>query len=725
MTRNSARRLLLVASTLFFSSLLPSPALAQTVSFEPALTFNVGASPQVVAVGDFNGDGRQDLAVANSGSNTVSVLLGNGDGTFQPAQDFPVGRGPTSVAVGDFNRDGILDLVTTNLGSFAVPNNTVSVLLGNGNGTFQLARDFLVGSNPNFIAVGDFNGDGLQDLAVANFGSNAPDATTVSVLLGNGDGTFQVAGTFNAQRGPLWVAVGDFNGDGRQDLAVANFGSTTVSVLLGNGDGTFQAAQNVAAAQGPASVAVGDFNGDGRQDLAVTIFGDGTAATVMVLLGNGDGTFRAPLSFGVGRGPVSSSVGDFNGDGVQDLAVSNWDGNTGTIVSVLVGNGDGTFQAAQNVVAGRGVLFAAVADLNGDGRLDLATANYAAGTVSVLINNTGPAPNPRFTLSVTRQGTGSGTVTSSPPGIDCGATCSASYESGTMVTLTATPAPGSTFTGWSGGGCVGTGTCTVTTTAATTVTATFDPQSQGFTLTVSRTGIGSGTVTSSPPGIDCGTSCSATYPSGTAVALTATPAPGSTFAGWSGGGCVGTGTCTVTTTAATTVTATFDLERFPLTVNRAGGGSVTSSPQGIDCGAICSACYDSGTVVTLTATPAFGFIFGDWTGCDTVSGTTCSVTMSAARSVTASFNLPSFTLTVDRTGIGSGTVTSSPAGINCGATCSASYTSGTVVTLTATPALGSVFAGWSGACSNLIGTCTVTMTADTAVTATFLGIPLF
>ena len=676
MTRNSARRLLLVASTLFFSSLLPSPALAQTVSFEPALTFNVGASPQVVAVGDFNGDGRQDLAVANSGSNTVSVLLGNGDGTFQPAQDFPVGRGPTSVAVGDFNRDGILDLVTTNLGSFAVPNNTVSVLLGNGNGTFQLARDFLVGSNPNFIAVGDFNGDGLQDLAVANFGSNAPDATTVSVLLGNGDGTFQVAGTFNAQRGPLWVAVGDFNGDGRQDLAV-------------------------------------------------TIFGDGTAATVLVLLGNGDGTFRAPLSFGVGRGPVSSSVGDFNGDGIQDLAVSNWDANTGTIVSVLLGNGDGTFQAAQNVVAGRGVLFAAVADLNGDGRLDLATANYAAGTVSVLINNTGPAPNPRFTLSVTRQGTGSGTVTSSPPGIDCGATCSASYESGTMVTLTATPAPGSTFTGWSGGGCLGTGACAVTMTAATTVTATFDPQSQGFTLTVSRTGIGSGTVTSSPPGIDCGTSCSATYPSGTAVALTATPAPGSTFAGWSGGGCLGTGACAVTMTAATTVTATFDLERFPLTVNRAGGGSVTSSPQGIDCGAICSASYDSGTVVILTATPAFGFIFGDWTGCDTVSGTTCSVTMSAARSVTASFNLPSFTLTVDRTGIGSGTVTSSPAGINCGATCSASYTSGTVVTLTATPALGSVFAGWSGACSNLIGTCTVTMTADTAVTATFLGIPLF
>src|SRR5207245_74618 len=243
----------------------------------------------------------------------------------------------------------------------------------------------------------------------------------------------------------------------------------------------------------------------------------------------------------------------------------------------------------------------------------------------------------RNSLTVNKAGTGSGTVTSTPAGIDCGATCSAAYDSGTVVTLTATPASGSTFSGWGGGGCSGTGTCAVNMTAATAVTATFDRQR--FTLTVNKAGTGSGTVTSSPAGINCGATCSAAYDSGTVVTLTATPASGSTFTGWSGGGCFGTGTCAVTMTAATTVTATFDRQRFTLTVNKAGigNGTATSSPAGINCGATCSAAYDRGTVVTLTATPAFGSIFTGWSGCDAVSGTTCTVTISAARSATASF----------------------------------------------------------------------------------------
>ncbi len=182
---------------------------------------------------------------------------------------------------------------------------------------------------------------------------------------------------------------------------------------------------------------------------------------------------------------------------------------------------------------------------------------------------------------------------------------------------------------------------------STTITATSGGRSGSTTLTVGtrpslavvREGTGSGTVTSSPAGINCGATCSAAYDSGTVVTLTATPAAGSTFEGWTGGGCAGTGPCTVTMTAATTVTATFTRQTFTLTVNRTGTGSgtVTSSPAGINCGATCSAAYDSGTVVTLTATPAFGSIFTGWSGCDTVSGTTCTVTMSAARSVTASF----------------------------------------------------------------------------------------
>ena len=640
MTRNSTRLSLLVAATLFFWSTVPTPAPAQTVSFTSQGDSAVGPHPQWVAVGDFNRDGKQDLAVANAGSNTVSVLLGNGDGTFQAAMTFAAGANPHAVAVGDFNGDGKLDLAVASAGS-----STVSVLLGNGDGTFQAPRAFPAGSGPNFLAVGDFNGDGVQDLATANFGSNTPADTTVSVLLGNGDGTFRPPQTFGVGRGPLWVAAGDFNGDGRLDLAVPNFGDTTVSVLLGNGDGTFQAARNFpAGGSGPASVAVGDFNGDGRQDLAVTLYGDGSGNTLAVLLGNGDGTFGAPLIFGVGPGPVSSAVADFNGDGIQDLAVANWDRNVGHTVSVLLGNGDGTFQAAQNFLAGQGVASVAVGDFDGDGRPDLAAGNYGGDTVSVLMNNAGPPPG--FTLTVIKAGTGSGTVTSTPAGINCGTSCSASYPSGTIVTLTATPSTGSTFAGWSGSCTTTSTTCTVTMSGARSVTATFNVNVQRFTLTVNPAGTGSGTVTSNDGLISCPGTCSATYDSGTVVTLTASAASGSTFGGWSGS-CTGPSTtCTVTMNGARSVTATFNVsvQRFTLTVSRQniliGNGTVTSSPAGINCGSTCSATYNSDTVVTLTATPAFGSVFVGWGGaCSGILVPSCTVTMTGDMSVTATFGL--------------------------------------------------------------------------------------
>src|SRR6185295_9913725 len=189
-------------------------------------------------------------------------------------------------------------------------------------------------------------------------------------------------------------------------------------------------------------------------------------------------------------------------------------------------------------------------------------------------------------------------------------TCTASYTSGTVVTLTASAAGGSTFSGWSGGGCSGTGTCSVTMTAATTVIAGFAAPAQQFNLSVNKTGTGSGTVTSNPAGISCGGTCTASYTSGTVVTLTASAAGGSTFSGWSGGGCSGTGTCSVTMTAATTVTASFtaQAQQFNLTVSKTGTGSgtVTSNPAGINCGSTCTAPYTSGTVVTLTASAAGG-----------------------------------------------------------------------------------------------------------------------
>jgi len=340
-----------------------------------------------VAAGDFNGDGVPDLATVGS-FNTVSVLLGNGDGSFQAPLIFTAGRNPFSVAVGDFNGDGRLDLVTANISS-----NDVSVLLGNGDGSFQPARNFATGgTQPVSVVVGDFNGDGVLDLAVVNTSSN-----TVSVLLGNGDGTFQAPLTFAAGTNPVSVAVGDFNGDGALDLAVTNVGldfnneAGAVSVLLGNGDGSFQAALTFTVGKNPRSVAVGDFNRDGVPDLAVA---NGGSDSVSVLLGNGDGTFYETRNFATDRSPVSVVVGDFNGDGVADLAVvvSGASGSFGAVgrVSVLLGNRNGTFQAAWNFGAGGGASSVAVSDFNGDGKPDLAVGNFASRNVSVLINNTPP-----------------------------------------------------------------------------------------------------------------------------------------------------------------------------------------------------------------------------------------------------------------------------------------------------------------------------------------------
>jgi hypothetical protein len=252
--------------------------------------------------------------------------------------------------------------------------------------------------------------------------------------------------------------------------------------------------------------------------------------------------------------------------------------------------------------------------------------------------------------------------------------------------------------------------------AAQSVTATFNIQQ--FALTVSKAGTGTGTVTSSPAGINCGATCSASYDTGTSVTLTASPSAGSTFAGWSGA-CTGTGSCVVTMNAAQSVTATFNIQQFALTVSKAGSGTgtVTSSPAGINCGATCSASYDTGTSVTLTASPSAGSTFAGWSGACTGTGS-CVVTMSAAQSVTATFNIQQFALTVSKAGSGTGTVTSSPAGINCGATCSAVYSGGTTVTLTAAASAGSTFTGWSGACTGT-GSCVVTMSAAQSVTATF------
>ncbi len=338
---------------------------------------------------------------------------------------------------------------------------------------------------------------------------------------------------------------------------------------------------------------------------------------------------------------------------------------------------------------------------------------------------------PQLKLTVAKAGTGSGTVFSEPEGIDCGKACSAEYEEGEGLALFAEPAPGSKFVGWEGCDGAGGATCKVLLSEEKTVTAQFDLKAPGETLTVAIEGSGSGTVVSEPSGIKCSETCSAEFEEGTEVALFAEPTPGSTFSGWSGAGCSGTGACKITMDEAKEVTATFDpIPKLKLSVIKVGSGSgtVSSSPKGINCGASCTAEFEEGKTILLTASPSKGSKFIGWEGCDAggVSGAFCKVTLSKEKTVTAQFNLnvSSKTLTVTKVGTGSGTVTSSPKGIiDCGKICEAALTEGTEVALFAEPAAGSKFAGWSGGGCSGTGVCKITMSVAKEVTATFDLVP--
>ena len=374
-----------------------TPARAVEPSFEPAPNspFSVGSTPTTVTNADFNGDGKEDLAAQNSGSNSVSVLLGNGDGAFQTKQDFTVGSGPSAVTSADLDGDNKADLAVANWSS-----NNVSVLLGNGDGTFKAKQDFTVGISPSSVISADFDGNAKADLAVANYSTNK-----VSVLLGNGDGSLQAKQDFSinapcttgdlcpftTMTAPNQVITKDLNADGKADLATANFGACSffcqpggISVLLGNGNGTFQNAQAYSMstnAQGVASsITSADFNTDGKADLAATNYGSNV---VSVRTNNGNGTFSTEQRFSVGSNPSAVTSADLDGDGKADLAVSNF---TSDNASVLWGSGGGSFQAVQNFPAGDGPIFVIGAYLNADSVADLALANQNSNNVSVLLN---------------------------------------------------------------------------------------------------------------------------------------------------------------------------------------------------------------------------------------------------------------------------------------------------------------------------------------------------
>ncbi|CAK0745438.1 List-Bact-rpt repeat protein [Gammaproteobacteria bacterium] len=358
--------------------------------------------------------------------------------------------------------------------------------------------------------------------------------------------------------------------------------------------------------------------------------------------------------------------------------------------------------------------------------------NYSRSSgFAVRLARGGAEPFVSLLLNVTKAGSGSGTVTSSPGGIDCGNTCGNNYAKYTSVTLTATPIGGSTFAGWAGD-CTGTGTCTVSMTAARNVTATFNaPASETYTITASVSG--TGRITSAPAGIDCGnggSACSATFAEGSLVGFYATPGDGYKFSIW-GDACglyESQDTCTLYVSFNKPVAATFvpttEPVKYDLSVSNrgAGSGTVTSSPSGINCGSTCSTRFDKDVSVTLYASTDSGSTFSGWSG-DCFGAGNCTVSMTAARNVTATFYVippATFPLTVSTTGSGSGVVTSSPEGIHCGGSgCTENFSAGATVALTAEPSSGSTFGGWSGDC---FGTspCTLTMTGAKSVTANFV-----
>jgi hypothetical protein len=372
--------------------------------------YPAGNTPDAVAVADFNGDGKLDIAVADYGNPStgdnggVSILFGNGDGTFQAATLINAGKNPISIAAGDFNGDGKKDLVVADLGDLLTGGNgTVSVLLGNGDGPVQPPITFGARNRPlalsnnvflSAIAVGDFNGDLKLDIAITDFGDpSVKDDGGVYLLFGNGDGTFQAPIFVAAGKNPVAIVASDFNTDGKLDLAVADLhGPSTVfnggvSVLLGRGDGTFQPATFFGVGHFPTSMTSGDVNVDGKGDLVVasfaTVFGD-SFGLLSVALGNGDGTLQPPLGPLSGKFfPVSPEVSDFDGDGKEDL-VAIFDG-----VSVLLNRGDNTFQGPFNFGAGQGPFAIAVGDFNRDSKPDIVVANYYSNDITVLLNKHG------------------------------------------------------------------------------------------------------------------------------------------------------------------------------------------------------------------------------------------------------------------------------------------------------------------------------------------------
>ncbi|MBZ5552579.1 MAG: Ig-like domain repeat protein, partial [Acidobacteriia bacterium] len=487
-------------------------------TFSTAVNLTVSASPSAVIVADFNGDGKADLAIADQVSNTIAILLGNGNGTFgAPIVTSAGGSTPLGLAAGDFNGDGKLDLVVANGGvqggKNPIPGN-VAVLLGNGNGTFGAASTFAAGNKPLAVAVGDFNKDGKLDLAVAN-GINSTPRNDITIFFGTGLGTFGAGTALSTNGNPSQIIAVDLNNDLNLDLVVPLGGTATgsVGILNGSATGTFAGVRKTTV--GSTSAAVGDFDNDGVLDLVV-VDSTATTGTAVILEQNPIGTFTPLAGAPVGSAPIFVVSGDFNNDGNTDVAVAN--SGTGT-VTVLLGTGADAFLTGVDFVTGLTPSGAAVGDLNGDGLPDLAVTNSGAGTVSILLNACGTTTtavtsslNPSIvgdsvtlTATVTPVGGGgspTGTITfkdgatiiGTVPGIVGSASLTVSTFTAGSHSITAAYGGDTTFSASTSPALTQTVSAHATTTA---LTSSLNPSNvgQSVTLTANVTSTGAGTIT--------------------------------------------------------------------------------------------------------------------------------------------------------------------------------------------------------------------------------------
>jgi hypothetical protein len=565
-----------------------------------------GGHPSSVAAADFNGDGKPDLVVANRNDGTASVLF---DGTapgapapsFTTQQTFAVGNAPSAVATADFNLDGERDAIVADEGADAASVLFNTTAPGAATPSFAAQQEFETGESPSAAATADFNGDGKPDLVVANRADDDVSVLLDTTVPGASTPSFAAQQTFATGNAPSAVAVTDVNNDGEPDVVIANHDEDNASILLnttepGASTPSFAAQQTFGADEHPSSVKATDLNGDGKPDLVIANEGSDSASVLLNTTAPGASTpsFALPHSFEAGDAPSSITTADLNGDGVPDLLVSNEGGDTTSVLLNTTEPGAGTpsFSGQQTFATGNGPTAITTADLNGDGGPDVLAADGGTGAISALLDN-------QYAASVSPASV-TGTIHYAIPQLtlDPGSLAFGNQVVGSVVTKVVTVSntggadlaiEGIGISAADGGGFGQTNACPPTLAAGSScsIDVSFTPSAVGaaaatlmvtnnapagpdtvalsgagvtpptHTLTVKLAGGGGGRVDGGAGAISCPSACSHAFAAGAEVTLTAIPASGSTFAGWSGGGCAGASTCRVTVGSDRTVSATF------------------------------------------------------------------------------------------------------------------------------------------------------------------------